>query len=218
VTARVIAASNRPLEEEVAAGRFRSDLYYRLRGLHFHVPPLRRRREDLPALILSLATRAAVKYDKSISGVTRRALERLLSYDWPGNVRELEHAVDRAVLLCPGGGPLEPEHFPTLAPSPSGADQSTASVPLPVDDDLQLDHGGPEEGSPTAAESSTAGEEATGETSFRPLQERLDEVERQAILDALARCDGVKARAAELLGVTRNGLAMKMKRLGLKAS
>jgi two-component system response regulator PilR (NtrC family) len=219
VTARVIAASNRALEEEVAAGRFRRDLFYRLRGLHFHVPPLRRRREDLPALIHELAARAAEKYSKRIAGVTRRALERLLGYDWPGNVRELEHALERAVLLCPSGMPLEPEHFAALAAAEDdgeatqdgrpGAASSTSSVSIAA---LRPDTGS---GSPSTAGGD--GGEEPGETAFRPLQERVDEVERQAIREALAAADGVKTHAAELLGVTRNGLALKMKRLGLEA-
>jgi len=210
VTARVIAASNRALEEEVAAGRFRRDLFYRLRGLHFHVPPLRRRREDLPALIHELATRAAEKFEKRISGVTRRALELLLDYDWPGNVRELEHAMERAVLLCPSGLPLEPEHFPALTAAPPQGDDdvsdSTAPVPLAT----------PAAGLSFDAEPGAgSGREEPEEAAFRPLQERVDEVERQAIREALKAGGGVKTRAAELLGVTRNGLAMKMKRLGL---
>jgi transcriptional regulator with PAS, ATPase and Fis domain len=222
VTARVIAASNRALEKEVAAGRFRRDLFYRLRGLHFHVPPLRRRREDLPALIHELATRAAEKFEKRISGVTRRALERLLDYDWPGNVRELEHAMERAVLLCPSGLPLEPEHFPVLtatsAAAEGGDDTSDSTAPVPYATPatgLSFD-AEPGAGSADGA-GQGAGREEPEEAAFRPLQKRVDEVERQAIREALKAAAGVKTRAAELLGVTRNGLAMKMKRLGLDA-
>jgi DNA-binding NtrC family response regulator/pSer/pThr/pTyr-binding forkhead associated (FHA) protein len=205
IRVRTVAASNRDLAGEVDAGRFRRDLYYRLRGLHFHVPPLAERRADLPPLIHALASRAAAKYEKRISGVTRQTLDRLLDYDWPGNVRELEYEIERAVLLCPDGGPLEAAHFPALG---VGRTQTEAGA--------ERDEGGSAEvigGSAERPSSDTDTVPPAG--GFRPLQDRLDEVERKAILEALAASGGVKSRAADLLAITRNGLSMKMKRLGL---
>ncbi len=90
------------------------------------MPPLRERREDLPALVLAFAQRAAREYGKSIQGVSRKALALLAAYDWPGNVRELKNEVERAVLLCPDGGVLESAHFGPVAwaveQRPSAAD------------------------------------------------------------------------------------------------
>jgi DNA-binding NtrC family response regulator len=199
VDVRVLAASNRDLAA-AGEGRFRRDLYFRLCGLLVHVPPLRERREDLPPLIHHLAARAAAKYDKPVTGVTRAALDLLLAHPWPGNVRELENAVENAVLLCQRGGALETAHFPTLlATAPDRPERSAR--PAAGGDETR---DGPP---PTAA--------GTGAARFRPLQERLDEVEREAIRQALADTGGVKSRAAELLGITRNGLALKLKRLGM---
>ncbi|HMB51773.1 MAG TPA: sigma 54-dependent Fis family transcriptional regulator [Thermoanaerobaculia bacterium] len=207
IRVRTVAASNRDLAGEVDAGRFRRDLYYRLRGLHFHVPPLAERRADLPPLIHALASRAAAKYEKRISGVTRQALDRLLDYDWPGNVRELEYEIERAVLLCPDGGPLEAAHFPALGAGRSASETASEAGDGGGGATADADRG-PEE---LASDTDTV--PPPGE--FRPLQDRLDEVEREAIQEALAASGGVKSRAADLLSITRNGLAMKMKRLGL---
>ena len=205
ISVRTIAASNRDLACEVAAGRFRSDLYYRLRGLHFHVPPLTERREDLPPLIHALASRAAVKYDKRISGVTRHALDRLLAYGWPGNVRELEYEIERAVLHCPDGGPLESDHFPALADGDPSA----------VGDDGTVDVAAADGGAATDGGGRLRDTDTVPAAAFRPLQKRIEAIERQAIQEALVVAGGVKSKAAELLAITRNGLAMKMKRLGL---
>jgi DNA-binding NtrC family response regulator len=102
VDVRLLAATNRDLREEVAAGRFREDLYYRLNVFCIQLPSLRLRRSDIPALASSFLTRFAAENERRINGFSRRALERLLAYDWPGNVRELEHAVEHAVVMARG--------------------------------------------------------------------------------------------------------------------
>jgi DNA-binding NtrC family response regulator len=107
--ARVIAATHRDLEELVARGTFREDLYYRLRVVEVMVPPLRERISDLPALAEHLVRRAASDLHRDPPVVTREALDTLLGHDWPGNVRELENTLTRAVVLAPGGV-IRPEH------------------------------------------------------------------------------------------------------------
>lgn len=102
VDVRVIAATNRELRAEVAAGRFREDLYYRLNVIGVEVPPLRERREDIPLLAMAFLERFALANRKTIKGFTPQAMDTLLKYAWPGNVRELENAVERAVILCLG--------------------------------------------------------------------------------------------------------------------
>jgi DNA-binding NtrC family response regulator len=190
---RVVSASHRDLALLVDQGSFRADLYYRLRGLQFHLPPLRDRREDIPELVLAFGTAAARKYNKRILGVSRRALALLMEHPWPGNVRELETEVERAVLLCPDGGLLESKYFGTIR---WARDQRTGAVPPPLG------------GAPTSAAPPVPGQ--------RTLQEQVDEVERRAILDALAASRGNRSRAARLLGITRNGLALKLKRLSIE--
>ena len=213
VDVRVLAASNRDLAVAVDEGRFRRDLYYRLCGLRFHVPPLRERRDDLPALIHQLAARAAGKYERRITGVTRAALDLLLAHPWPGNVRELEHEIENAVLLCNQDGALETAHFPNLSAAAAAPAAAPRLEPAGGRAAAASAHDDGEPGGDAITDTDTATEPAH----IRPLQERLDEVERQAIRQALAATGGVKTRAAELLGITRNGLALKLKRLGLDA-
>lgn len=99
---RIISATNKELEHEIAAQRFRADLYYRLNVIAIHLPPLRQRREDIPLLVDHFLRVYAQQNQKTITAIHQPALQRLQAYDWPGNVRELEHAIERAVVLAPG--------------------------------------------------------------------------------------------------------------------
>lgn len=103
VNVRVIAATNRDLRREVAEGRFRLDLYYRLGVFPMEVPPLRERSEDIPELVGHFVRQASVRFHLPPAGVSHRELERAQQYDWPGNVRELQNVVERAVILSRGG-------------------------------------------------------------------------------------------------------------------
>ena len=102
VDTRVIAATNRDLRTYIEEGRFRDDLYYRLHVFPIRVPPLRDRREDIPALINHFIGRFSRRMNKEMTRVDRRTMELLISYDWPGNVRELENIVERAMIVSPG--------------------------------------------------------------------------------------------------------------------
>ncbi len=112
VDVRVIAATNRDLREEVARGRFREDLFYRLNVVNIETPPLRDRKSDIPAIARFFLDRYAKDNGKAIEAIAPQALDRLVSYDWPGNVRELENAVERAVVLA-SSGELEERHLPS---------------------------------------------------------------------------------------------------------
>jgi two-component system, NtrC family, response regulator HydG len=100
VDVRIVAATNTELEQAIAAGRFRADLYYRLSAVILHIPPLRERREAIPLLLKHFLTRTAAENSQPVPEVAPDSLERLLRYSWPGNVRELQNAVQRALLLC----------------------------------------------------------------------------------------------------------------------
>jgi DNA-binding NtrC family response regulator len=102
VDVRLMGATNEDLRKAVAEGRFREDLFYRLNVFRIHLPPLRLRRSDIPALAATFRARFAAEYERRIEGFSREALERLLVYDWPGNVRELEHAVEHATIMARG--------------------------------------------------------------------------------------------------------------------
>lgn len=112
VDIRLIAATHRDLHAMVAARTFREDLYYRLCVFPIDIPPLRARKDDLPALLAHTLTLYATQYHKSLQGFTPRAFEAVLRYDYPGNVRELKNILERAVLLCDAGPYLDLEHLP----------------------------------------------------------------------------------------------------------
>jgi len=125
VNVRIIAATNRDLAQGVAQGTFRQDLYYRLKVVELHVPPLRERREDVLPLARVLLAGSAVWMKRKISGLTPGATDQLMRYAWPGNVRELENAMERAVALTPGTRiELEdlPEEVRQAAPIPAVMD------------------------------------------------------------------------------------------------
>ena len=127
VDVRVVAATNRDLEEEVKKGRFRSDLYYRLNVVPITLPPLRQRLKDIPQLVNFYVDQYNSEFRKRITRVTPAAMARLQAYGWPGNVRELRNAVERAMLLTEGDE-LAPEHFPLGPGSSSPGD----AVELPA--------------------------------------------------------------------------------------
>ena len=102
VDVRIVATTNRNLEEEVQKGRFRQDLYYRLNVFPITVPPLRQRKEDIPLLAQAFIERYARKLGKQITSIQKQTMKALQDYPWPGNIRELESIIERAVILCPG--------------------------------------------------------------------------------------------------------------------
>jgi transcriptional regulator with GAF, ATPase, and Fis domain len=102
VDTRIVATTNRNLDEEVRKGRFRQDLYYRLNVFPVTVPPLRQRKEDIPLLVQSFIERYARKLGKRITSVQKKTMKALQDYPWPGNIRELESVLERAVILCSG--------------------------------------------------------------------------------------------------------------------
>jgi len=182
VDIRVIAATNSDLQRRMEEGRFRRDLYFRVAGFALRVPPLRERREDIPALVESFARTFAREHGKPVRGITVKALRTLVGYAWPGNVRELQHEVGRLVALCPQGEAVDST---MVSPHILGAlpEDAHAEPPAPTD---TLD-----------------------------MEKNVDALERRLISQALAQARGNRTRAARLLGISRNGLAIKMERLGL---
>jgi DNA-binding NtrC family response regulator len=192
IQVRVLSSTNKDLTAMVRAHGFRADLYFRLRGLEFTIPPLRERVEDIAPLALAFAERAALTHDKEIAGISRRALNLIEGHDWPGNVRELRSEIERAVLLCPGGGTLSSQFFESLRRPEDGGGAAASDPPdLPPRTTGVL---------PVRASVTT-------------LAHRVADVETQAIREALTASRGNRAEAARALGITRNGLALKIKRL-----
>jgi transcriptional regulator with PAS, ATPase and Fis domain len=112
VDVRVLAATNRDPAQAVANGHLRADLYYRLNVFNIHMPPLREHVEDLPAMADAMVEQMNHKHGRNVSGVTSAMLDQLMMYSWPGNGRELRNTIERAVILCTEGAPLDVGHLP----------------------------------------------------------------------------------------------------------
>ena len=188
VDVRVIAATNRNLREEVDAGRFRSDLFYRLSVFPLRLPPLRDRRSDIPQLAAFCLARFSKRFRKNVEGVSRDTMARLMSYSWPGNIRELQNVMERAVVLSAG---------PTLR-----LDKDLVPVAL-------------SEGCLETAETH-AGD--TSEVRTAAGLPTLEEMERSHILAALRQTNGVvdgAGGAARILNIHPNTLRHRMGKLGV---
>lgn len=117
VDLRIIAATNRNLEAEVAEGRFRQDLYYRLNVFPIELPPLRERKEDIPLLVKHFISRYALNIGKEVMQISAGAMKELMGWHWPGNIRELEHIIERSVLLAEGST-IRQVHLPKVKLQP----------------------------------------------------------------------------------------------------
>ena len=192
--ARVIAATHRNLADEVATGRFREDLYQRLKVITLHIPPLRERREDIPLLVHHLLERINEKVHKRVTRVPPEVLKHLTHLPWRGNVRELENVLTRAVVLAPGEVLLG-DDLPTLEP------------------------GSPEPGQPTTAAPATASPlfaaPPVDDASQIPT---LEEAERMLIQRAMAVTKGHKGKVCQILGISRPTLERKLQKFGLSPS
>ncbi|MGA7245629.1 MAG: sigma-54 dependent transcriptional regulator [Terracidiphilus sp.] len=118
VDVRVLAATNRDPQDAVTHGHLRADLFYRLNVFHIHMPPLREHLEDLQVMAEAMVLEMNQKHTRHVAGLSDQILDRMLSYDWPGNARELRNTIERAVILCPDGAPLDATHLPRTFGTP----------------------------------------------------------------------------------------------------
>jgi hydrogenase-4 transcriptional activator len=183
VDVRVLAATNADLEQRVAEGKFREDLYYRLSVIRIHVPPLRERREEIPHLSTFFLREASERLGKPDVELSSESLDVISQYWWPGNVRQLKNEVQRAVALSVAGTTIEPAHLSpeishTQLPSTIAAGPSRARATV-------------------------------------HLASAIEQMERDMIQAALDQAAGNISETARALGLTRRGLYLKLKRLGL---
>jgi len=188
VDVRVVAATNRNLEAMARRGEFREDLFYRLSVIHTEVPPLRRRKADIPELCQHFLARLSRQVPRRITGFTDEALAALTSYAWPGNVRELKNAVERAIVLGDGASIRLQDLPPNIASARAGSAPET--------------HG---EATPMAAPAQA------------PAARSLKDLEREGIVAALRATGGNKAQAAQILEIDRSTLYKKLKDYGIEA-
>jgi DNA-binding NtrC family response regulator/predicted hydrocarbon binding protein len=193
VDVRVIAATNVPLREEVRAGRFRDDLYFRLNVFPIELPPLRERRDDIPLLMNHFLRRFCDRHGRHLTGFTERAVDRLMTYRFPGNIRELENMIERAVILAPEQAPIDVGHLFSLA------DQIESPF-YGIMEDGQLALGGMK---PTTG----AANQIVNDLLAGPLN--LEQFEEQLIAQAVDRAGGNLTLAAKMLGLTRAQLAYR---------
>ena len=213
VDVRVIAASNRDLEQGVREGTFRQDLFYRLSIIPIFIPPLRHRKEDVLPLVDFFIERYNYRFRKSRKGITQEARDLLVRHDWPGNVRELKNAIERAMILEEADY-IRPTYLPIQVTGQTPGYESTIPTTLPENSEVIASA----VATPTLA-------------SWRPLASgrmipvlelpregtSLEEVERELVGLALRQTGGNQTHAAKLLDISRDALRYKMKKFSFDA-
>jgi DNA-binding NtrC family response regulator len=203
VDVRLVTATNRDLQQEIVAGTFRDDLFYRLNVVPIHIPPLRERREDIPLLADHFLAKFNERLKKQIATIAPEAIERLVTYHWPGNIRELENLMERTILFCEAAE----IRVSDLPPEIVGAAAAGAPSPtLP----------GAAGGTPTSLPA-IGGEETARPASLKEaVRAETERVERELIQRALDATGGNVTQAARKLKISRKSLQTKMKELGLR--
>jgi two-component system response regulator PilR (NtrC family) len=186
INVRVIGATNKDLEKEIAEGRFREDLYYRLNVIPIHLPPLRERRDDIPLLARTFLERFRESMKKPVEGISPDAMQLLENYEWPGNVRELENIIERSVAL-------------------ESAGMVSAGV-LPDKIRQRGSYGSNGNGHSNGNGNGNGHAASNGTIAIPPggmnLEQRIADIEREYLTEALKMSDGVGTRAADLLHIT----------------
>jgi len=188
VDVRILCATNRDLPKAIANGTFREELYYRVNVLPIEMPPLRRRREDIPKLVVHFVRKHGPRVNAQVERFDAQAMAVLLAYSWPGNVRELENTIER-ILVC--------------RRTQRTITRDCLRGMLPLEDAL-----------PGAIREAASG---LTELEGLPIEDAVNWLERHLIARALERSNGVQSRAADLLGTTRRILKYKMDQLGIEA-
>jgi two-component system response regulator AtoC len=224
VNARIISATNRDVEALVKDGKFREDLYYRLNVFRLRLPPLRERREDIPLLTEFLLDKLCSRMGRTRRALGPAAQEKLLAYDFPGNVRELENILERALIFCEGNM-IEPcdidIHGPLQHPADAAAD-TVADVVTDAGADAIPDANTAPQPAAQPGDAAQSGDAAQPGDATQPVQRSepapvpLGDIEKSAILAALARSGGNRTKAAEELGITRKTIQNKLKSYGLE--
>ncbi len=200
--ARIIVACNCDLEEEVAKGLFRQDLFYRLNVMSFHLPPLRERRQDIPLLARDIVARFNSKFGKDLVDISPGAMDALVAYHWPGNIRQLENVLQEAVLVSEGAEMLLTD-LPELPLCPEAQDVRSFAPPVLVN---------------AAREGLICESNGSGNAAAETLLRGRADYEKGLIQKTLSDCGRNRSQAARVLGVSRVTLYKKIKQYGLSNS
>ncbi len=239
VDVRIIAATNKDLKTEIAAGRFREDLYYRLNVVSLHLPSLRERPEDIPVLAEHYVAVGRQKFHKTIAGIAPEAMQLLTAYDWPGNVREMENEIYRLVVLTENGQTIQADSLSEAIRTGLKSAAVAAAVSGPLRSSLEalrafradaglgslaplISHVLPEILEALAHNQAAVAGNGRGSDGAPPqdlkLKRAVEDLEQRYIREALTRSHGHLGRAARLLGISRKGLANKFQRYGIDYS
>jgi two-component system response regulator PilR (NtrC family) len=183
IDVRIIAATNRNLEDMVKQGTFREDLYYRLNVIAITSPPLRDRKDDVPLLAKHFLKKYSERFAKPVSGISDEAMAMLMKYDYPGNVRELENIIERTVAL-EGGATILPESLPPFVNTPTGRKLASSH-------EIEISDEGVD------------------------LEKIIGQIEKELLIKAIHKANGVKKKAAKILGITFRSMRYRVDKYGL---
>lgn len=224
IDVRLVAATNRDLEKEVAEGRFREDLYYRLNVIPMHLPPLRERGGDILVLAEHFLTKFCKLKSRPKLKVDGDAMRAMAAYSWPGNVRELENFMERLSILVDGNEVTLSDLPPKLLEE-VGDIATLPPVEIAIENKSHITHA--VDGTPITAAHTTLAHSSTGNGEFRwpaiadmqahnlALKDFLENIEARLLAEALKQSDGVRNQAAEILGIKRTTLIEKLKKLAI---
>jgi two-component system response regulator AtoC len=209
VDVRLITATNRDLEAEITRGNFREDLFYRLNVVPLQIPPLRKRRADIPSLVQHIIKKFNERLKKTMTGISDDAVAALEAHAWPGNIRELENVLERTILFCKGDRieRADLQLAASTSPGPAPAAAAPITVPPPFADAAVPGADLDEDTEPSGEISGSLKDAVRAETA---------RVERELIVKALDETGGNVTQAARLLKISRKSLQMKMKEFGLR--
>jgi len=200
VDVRVIAATNKPLEQAVAAKQFREDLFYRLNVVRIHIPPLRERREDIPLLVNYFLKKVGHEQKRPPKSVATNVIKALEKYHWPGNVRELENAIRRAHVMAKGDAILLSDLPPEITGQSPGAFGAAATAP----------------GETAATDTSALARQLFQWARRDPKLKVIPAIERELVIQALKETNNNQVHAAKLLGITRATLRKRIEKFGIQ--
>ncbi len=210
VDVRLVAATNRNLEEMVAKKEFREDLFYRLNVIPVNLPPLRERGEDVGLLVNHFMNIYKKRHKKELA-LTNEAMARLLAYPWPGNIRELENTMERIVLICQGPD-IQAQNLDIILPAAQTVAQAS---PVPQPQPVVQQPAAPVEAAPVTPPPAAPAEHDAGSHEKMMTRDDIQSLEREAIVQALAECHGVQTKAARKLGLTPRQIGYKIKKYNI---
>jgi two-component system nitrogen regulation response regulator GlnG len=200
VDVRVIAATNKPLEQAVAAKQFREDLFYRLNVVRIHIPPLRERREDIPLLVNYFLKKVGHEQRRPPKSVATSVIKALEKFHWPGNVRELENAIRHAHVMAKGDAILLSDLPPEITGQSPGAFGAAGTAP----------------GETVATDTSALARQLFQWARRDPKLKVIPAIERELVIQALKETNNNQVHAAKLLGITRATLRKRIEKFGIQ--